>query len=259
MMKGFAYDGPLARALLNVAYLFAVSVSVVACAIPYVLFEQLAGWQPTHVAVVMGVVSMLPLGPALFAALSTARAFLLERGSPGTAFRRFWRAFASGTTSLGWYWGLVALLALLMAYNVILTGSAAVVLVGAVVLAVIAIVLAVALSCAVATGGSGRPSALLVVAARAVASRPHVALAWLLLVAVAYAATLIPLIGPSLAFFTPAFAASGILIVNATFGFDELVSRYSASLSPGSGASAAWPASGSGRQGRLVWRQGGPV
>ncbi|RXZ72585.1 hypothetical protein [Agromyces albus] len=228
MMKGFAHDGPLARALLNVAYVVAVSVSVVACAIPYVLFEQLVGWQPTHLAVVVGVVSMLPLGPALFAALSTSRALLQERGSPGTAFRRFWRAFASGTTSLGWYWGLVALLALLMAYNVILTENTAVVVAGAVLLAVIAIVLAVALSCAVATGVSGRPSALLVVAGRSVASRPHVALAWLMLIAVAYAATLIPLVGPSLAFFTPAFAAAGILIVNTTFGFDELVRRYAA-------------------------------
>ncbi|MBT2500622.1 hypothetical protein J7E25_16110 [Agromyces sp. ISL-38] len=235
MMKGFAHDGPLARALLNVACLFAVSVSVVVCAIPYALFEQLVGWQPTHLAVVFGVVSMLPLGPALFAALSTARAFLLERGgSPGAAFHRFWRAFASGTTSLGWYWGLVALLAVLMAYNVILTGDTAMVLVGAILLAVIAIVFAVALSCAVASGASGRPSALLVVAARSVASRPHVGLAWLLLVVIAYAATLIPLIGPSLAFFTPAVAASGILIVNATFGFDELVSRYAATLSPDS-------------------------
>lgn len=238
-MRGFAHDGPIARALLNVAYLFAVSVSVVACTIPYALFEQLVGWQPTHLAVVVGVVSMLPLGPGLFAALSSSRSFLLERGSPGAAFRRFWRAFAWGVRSLGWYWALVALLTLLMAYNIILAASTTAVLVAAVLLAALAIVFAVALSSTRLSDVSGRPSALLVVAARSVAARPHVALAWLLLVAASYAATLIPLVGPSLAFFTPAIAASGILIVNATFGFDDLVRRYGAPVRPESSESPA--------------------
>jgi hypothetical protein len=152
-MRGFAYDGPLARALLTVAYIFGVSLSLVACAVPYVLFEQLVGWQPTHLALVIGVLSTLPFGPALFATLSAARDLLDVHGSPG------------------------------------------------------------------------RPSALLVVAVRAAAARPHVALAWLLLVAVTYAVTLIPIIGPSLALFTPAAAACGILIVSRTFGFDEWMLR----------------------------------
>lgn len=231
-MKGFSHDGPLARALLSVAYVFAVSVSVAACVIPYALFEQLVGWQPTHLAVVMGAVSMLPLGPALFAALSASRGFLLERGSPGAAFRRFWRAFASGVKSLGWYWALAALLTLLMAYNVILAGPTTVVIAAAI-LSALAIVFAVALSCTMLCPVSGRPSALLVVAARGVAARPHVALAWLLLVVGSYAATLIPLVGPSLVLFTPALAASGILIVNATFGFDDVIRRYAGNSSRG--------------------------
>jgi hypothetical protein len=225
-MRGFAYDGPLARALLTVAYLFAVSLSLVACAVPYVLFEQLVGWQPTHLALVTGVLSTLPFGPALFATLSAARDLLDVHGSPGAPFRRFRLAFASGVGSLWWYWALVGFLTLLMAYDVALAAEATVVVAAAGILAAVAIVLGVALSCAVLSGASGRPSALLVVAVRAAAARPHVALAWLLLVAVTYAVTLIPIIGPSLALFTPAAAACGILIVNRTFGFDEWMLRH---------------------------------
>lgn len=226
MMRGFSPDGPLATALLTVAYLFVVSLSLVACAMPYVLFERLVGWQPTHLALVLGVLATLPFGPALFAALSTARDLLDVHGSPGAPFRRFRLALASGVRSLWWYWVLVAVLTLLMAYNIALAAESTAVVAAAGFLAAVAIVLAVALSCAVLSGASGRPSALLVVAVRAAAARPHVALAWLLLVAIAYAATLVPIIGPSLALFVPAAAACGILIVNRTVGFDERMLRH---------------------------------
>lgn len=228
MMRGFSPDGTLATALLTVAYLFVVSLSLVACAMPYVLFEQLVGWQPTHLAVITGVLATLPLGPALFAALSAVRDLLDVPGSPGAPFRRFRLAFVSGVRSLWWYWALVAFLTLLMAYNVALAAEPTAVIVAAITLAAVAIALAVALSCAVLSDAPGRPSALLAAAAGTAAAHPHVVLAWLLLVAVAYAAMLIPLVGPSLALFTPATAACGILIVNRAFGFDERMLRHAA-------------------------------
>ncbi|PRY59533.1 hypothetical protein [Glycomyces artemisiae] len=217
MTSWLAYDSRLSRTLLAVFWWFATSVQLLATAIPFAFAGQLG---LTHLGLWAGAAAALPAGPGLYAALKCMRDFAAH-GYPGAPFRTFWTAWARGWNRLWRIWTGAAVLGLLLAYNAVLYGSGDAAF--AAVCAAAALILAALIATASASlaGAEGPALAVLTAALRAAARRPQAPAAWLAVAALAYAAALIPVIGPNLALFTPAAAAWAILIVNAATGFDR--------------------------------------
>jgi len=224
-MKGlFAYDGLIGRLLLSIFQFFIVSVQFLATALLAALYDRLVGWQATHVAVWLGALALLPIGPGVYAVLAAMRDFLAEGGYPGAPIRRFWRAYRDGATRLWWWWLGATAFAVLLGYNAALYGESAAVFAGIVIGAAVVAAASVAVCCAVLLGARGRPLQLLTAAFGAATVRPHAVLAWLFLLVAAAGAAAIPVIGPSLVPFLPALAGWAILIVNSATGFDAKLS-----------------------------------
>jgi hypothetical protein len=220
-MKGlFAYDGLIGRLLLSIFQFFVVSVQFLATALLAVIYDRIVGWQATHLAVWLGALALLPMGPGVYAVLAAMRDFLTEGGYPGTPIRRFWRSYRDGATRLWWWWLGAAAFAVLLGYNAALSGESAIVFAGIVICGALVVVASVAVCCAVRLGVRGRPLQLVAAAFGSAARTPHAVFAWLFVLVAVAGASAIPVIGPSLALFLPALAGWAILIVNAATGVD---------------------------------------
>ncbi|WP_442576375.1 hypothetical protein ACSBPH_04350 [Microbacterium sp. F51-2R] len=213
-----AYDGPIATALLRVFQFFLVAVSFVACLAPVLLFDALVGWQPTHLALWLGAASLLPVAPAVLGALSAARRVLLVSGGTGPA-RTFWRGFARGVRSLWWLAAAMSAAVLVIGYDLALMGDSDTMLLFATLGLSLLLVLVVGISSVAESSATTRPRALTVAAVRAIIARPHVALSWVLLIAAGVGASILPMIGGTVALFAPALVASAIVICNRTLNF----------------------------------------
>lgn len=216
----FAYDGRLARALLAVFQFFAVSVLFLLTALPALVLDQASG-SVSHAAIWLGVLAALPIGPGAYAALSSMRGFIAERGYPGSPLRRFGKAFAEGTVRLCWLWAGAAGIGLLLAYNAALYGSDDGAFLAVSALGALVAVAAIAVCCVALQGASGRPLAVLTLALHAATARPLAPAAWLAVLVTALAATQLPVFGANLALFLPAVGAWAILSVNKAVGFDR--------------------------------------
>lgn len=207
-----AYDAPLSRALLFVWHHFAVSAQFIACLVPALAFTALVGWQPTHLAIVLGVVSLAPAGPGLaaLAAVSDARLDARADVRPG---RGFWTAYARAARELWWWWLAATGVALILAYDLALFGASDTVLVGVVLAATLLVVFSIGLSDGIRRGASRRPVAALAAAGTALVRRPVTTVTRFFLVWAVVAAPAIPLIGWSLLLFTPSLAASADALV----------------------------------------------
>ncbi|MDQ7879764.1 hypothetical protein Q9R08_17360 [Microbacterium sp. QXD-8] len=208
-----ALEGPLATTVLTVFQYFLVSVSFWGCLVPAFAFLALVGWQPTHVALWLGALSLLPVVPAVYALLRSSRRLLAERGT-ARAGRVFWTSFAQACRTLAWAALSVGVLALLLAYDLALFGASDAMLLFAVGVAVVVLVLVIGICAATARRSEHRPIDVTTAAVKAIARRPHVALSWLLLVALGIGAMTLPVIGSALAMFLPALLAVGIHICN---------------------------------------------
>ncbi|MFE5409454.1 hypothetical protein [Microbacterium sp. NPDC056569] len=221
MQRLLGYDGPVATMLLATFQYFTVSVSFVACLAPVLAFQALVGWQPTHLAIGLGALSLLPVFPAVHGLLLAAEVLRAE-GASGRAGRRFWAGFASAFRTMTWAAVGVVVAALLIGYDLALFGHEDIVFLMAVGTAAVAVILAIAIS-SVALRERVSPIALLTAAVGGIARRPHVALAWLLLVSLAGAATMLPVVGAVAWVFAPAAAAVAVRICNRALGFDRVV------------------------------------
>lgn len=228
-MKGlFAYDGLIGRLLLSIFQFFVVSVQFLATALLAVLYDRIVGWQATHLAVWLGALALLPIGPGVYAVLAAMRDFLTEGGYPGTPIRRFWRSYRDGATRLWWWWLGAAAFAVLLGYNAALYGESAIVFAGIVIGGALVVVASVAVCCAALLGVRGRPLQLVAAAFGSAARTPHAVFAWLFVLVAVAGASAIPVIGPSLALFLPALAGWAILIVNAATGVDAKLATAAA-------------------------------
>lgn len=221
-----APEGRVARMLLTILQHVQTSALGLVCLAPAFAFHALVGWQPTHLAVWLGVAAFLPAGPAAFAMLSQARDFLAEGGYPGSGVRRFAASWLRGARELAAWWLLTGFFGLMLAYNLALYPASDSVLAASVTGLAALVAATVGLSCHCLLHGSlgllARLTSVLAVWLR----RPHVVLAQVLLVLLAGLGTLLPVVGPSLALFLPGLAAMGILVVNAMSGFDEQLKAY---------------------------------
>lgn len=208
-----ALEGPLATAVLTVFQYFLVSVSFWGCLVPTFAFLALVGWQPTHVALWLGALSLLPVVPAVYALLRSSRRLLAERAE-ARAGRVFWTSFAGACRTLAWAALAVGVLVLLLAYDLALVGASDAMLLFAVGTAVVVLVLVIGICAVAATRSEYRPMDVTTAAVKAIARRPHVALSWLLLVGLGIAAMTLPVVGSALAMFLPALLGVGIHICN---------------------------------------------
>lgn len=223
-----APEGRLSRMLLTILQHFESSALFVVCLMPALAFHALVGWQPTHLAVWLGVASLVPAGPGLFALLAVSRDFLAENGYPGHGIRRFSAAFVRGLDRLATWWALTAFLGLLLAYNLAIAGASDAVLVGSIVLLACICATTVGASVAVLTGADAGLLSLLAAVATVAIRRPHVVLTWILIGVTTGLACLLPVIGTSLALVLPGLAATAVLVVNAMTGYDDVASRRAA-------------------------------
>lgn len=217
------YDGIIATLLLGAFRYFLVSLSFVACLVPMLVFQALVGWQATHIALWLGAAAVLPVAPALHG-LTKAAAALLD--SEAHVAQTFWRGFAEAVRHR---WGAALTLSaavLVLGYDVALLGADAGVLLAAV--AVAAVVAAIVVAAAFLSDSPLRGAAYALAAARIVLQRPHLALVWLLLAALAILATSLPVIGAVAWLSAPALAAVVATINNRALGFAGARERVSA-------------------------------
>lgn len=218
-----AYDSRLSRVLLAVFWYFTVSVQFLATALPFAAVDHAAGGELSHAAVWLGALAALPIGPGAYAALRCVRLSLNESGYPGRPFRRFWSAWAEGWKRLWRLWTGAAAIGLLLAYNAVLYGTGDAAFIAIVTVSALVLLALIAASSAAVSGADGPALAVLTAGLRAAVRRPHAPAAWLALIALAYMAAQVPVVGANLTLFTPACCAVAILIVNAATGFDTSV------------------------------------
>lgn len=208
-----ALDGRVATTMLTVFQYFIVSASFIACLVPAVAFALLVGWQPTHLALWLGAVSLLPLAPALYALLRSTRRLLDDRAD-AHAGRLFWASFVNGCRTLAWAAAGASALVLLLGYDLALFGGSDAMLLFVAAVAAVLIALLIAVCAVAAARTSHRPVHTLTLAVRAVARRPHIALSWLLLLVLGVGVASLPLIGAPVALFLPALLGAAIHICN---------------------------------------------
>jgi hypothetical protein len=206
------YDGVIATLLLGAFQFFLVSLSFIACLTPALAFQALVGWQSTHLALWLGAASLSTAAPAL-QALVTAAAPLLRGDRAAGAF---WRGFADAVRTRRAIALLPSAAALVLGYDVALLGADGAVLLGATAIAALVSAVVIAVSF---LDSPLRGAALLIAAVRIVMLRPHLALAWLLLAALAILATTLPVIGAVAWLSAPALAAVAAEICNRSLGF----------------------------------------
>ncbi|MFI7135515.1 hypothetical protein ACIBQ1_58375 [Nonomuraea sp. NPDC050153] len=211
-------DGPVARTALITWHLFVASACFLVCCAPYFLFERLIGWQPSHGALWLGALSLMPVGPALRGLLATVHAMVSEGRYPGRPVGRFVGAIRRSSRGLRMLWWSLPALALLLAYDVALyggTNSAVPVLAGTVGMLLGLILIGATV---VDTRQRGLAVTLRIVLESA-ARRPHIPLAWLFLLLTAVLVANLPLVGPSLLLFVPAAWATAVDVVNRSWQF----------------------------------------
>lgn len=209
-----SYDGPLSRALLFVWHHFAASALFVVCLVPALAFTVLVGWQSTHLAIVLGVASLVPVGPGLAALLAVSELRVDARAHVGPG-RAFWVAYARAAGQLWWWWLVATGIALLLAYDLALFGTSDAVLVGVVLAATFVVVFSIALAGVGRHGGAAveRPVAALTAAGTTLIRRPVTTITRCFLVWAVVAVPVVPVIGWSLLLFAPSLAASADVLV----------------------------------------------
>ncbi|MGK3954253.1 hypothetical protein ACLKM7_18185 [Microbacterium sp. I2] len=218
MRAVLALDGAVAQLVLAVFQYFVVSVSFAGCLVPVVAFSLLVGWQPTHLSLWLGALSLLPVVPAVYALLRSSRRLLAERADAG-AGREFWRSFVRGARTLAWAAIAMSALVLLLGYDLALFGGSDAMLLFVAAAAAIVLALMIAVCAVAAACDGGSPVELLTAAAKATARRPHVALSWLLMLGLGVALAALPVIGAPFALFLPALLGVGIHICNDALRF----------------------------------------
>lgn len=215
----FGYEGPVAGMMLGAFACFLASVSFVASLLPAIAFQALVGWQSTHLAIWLGALSLITVFPAARALIVVATTMLDNGIATARVGRLYWRTFATAFRDPRWAAVILPVAAVLLGYDLALMGSSDTVflIVVATVLVIVAFLIGLASS---ATLGAEVPALKLVArTAAAVARRPHVAIAWLLIVALTAGAMFLPVLGALAALLLPAASAMGIVMCNRALGF----------------------------------------
>lgn len=220
-----APEGRVNRVMLSILQHVQASVLLMVALIPAFAFHALVGWQATHLALWLGVLALLPAGPGLFALHTVSRAFLLEGSYPGHGVRRFVAAYGRGVAGLWQWWLVVALVGLLLAYNLALYGASDAVLALALVGLAALLALSIGVSCAAFVAPGHGWLSLLAAVGSAGLRRPHVLLSWVFLALLVGGSVYLPVVGVSLPLIAPGLAACAILVVNAATGFDTSIQK----------------------------------
>ncbi|KAB8291049.1 hypothetical protein [Bifidobacterium avesanii] len=212
-----AYDSPVSQTVLTVWGVFVTAVCAWLFLLPQLAFELLVGWQSTHLALWLGTLSLITVGPMLRGLLTASTAILAEKGYPSHLARGFFDAIRKAPRALWALWAISFPVGLFVAYDVALAAGSAARMVPAIVLGVLmALLLA-------AAGVLAQPSwsvvELVTASLTAMARRVWLPLTWLFLLAICLLLTRIPLLGPTVALFVPALWGLGVALVNGMWRF----------------------------------------
>lgn len=219
----FSYDSAVSQTLLNVWAVFVIAVLGWLFLLPQVAFILLVGWQPTHVAVWLGILSLIPIGPGLRGLFAASRAVLAERSYPGHLARTFFFSIRQASRGQILVWVAASVAELFVAYDIALFGTTPSVFVPAVGLAILVAVLLMASAATEPATPHGTVlslreymAAMLIVVARKV----YVPLTWLFLLIVVAMLSRIPLVGSMLLLFAPGLWGLLAALVATMFRFD---------------------------------------
>lgn len=212
----FVPDGPVAQTALVVWTVFVTSSCFLLACLPYLIFEVLVGWQPSHLALLLGSLTMAPVAPALCGLLVSTRAMVDGRGYPRRPAHRFYLAIRDSSPAQRQLWLALPVLVLFLAYDLALyAGKTPVV---ATMVALVGVLTGI-----VVIGGSTIPTpgqnlrGMLTTVLTSLARHPLLPLTWLFLLAAAVLLTRVPLLGPSLGLFLPGAWAAAVEVVNRFF------------------------------------------
>jgi hypothetical protein len=202
--------------VLLVWYAFVSSVCFLTFLLPYLAFERLVGWQPTHLALWLGVASLVPVAPAARGLLGAMHDVVVQREYPGAPARRFFRGVRAASRGLRQVWCAVPVGVLLLGYDVALYGSAS--LAVPILVALVGVAIAVLLVGASVLDVHGREAVgwpmTVHQTGAALGRRPVVVLAWVFLLVAGVVVTRLPSVGASLALFVPAAWAGAVDVVS---------------------------------------------
>lgn len=217
------YDGPVASTVLGVFAVFVASVSFLASMLPALLFQALVGWQGTHAAIWLGAISLTTVFPGIHGLLAAATSMLDDGFESARAARRFWQAFGTAFRGLWWMSAVLPAATVILGYDYALMGGNDVVLLLVVSGAALAIALVVGVAATAQSIHTCAPVVLMTRTVSAMLRRPHVVLAWLLIVGLTVSAMVLPVIGAVAVLLLPAGAALAIVVCNRSLGYSALV------------------------------------
>lgn len=216
MRRLLAYDGAVAATVLRIYWFFGVSALVVVSALPLLIFIALVGWQSSHLALLLGAGVLLPLGPAICAAITAMTRFVDDGDYPGQLGRTYWSAFGRAASRLWWWWVPVFAVTLLLSYDIALFGTSDLMLLLVTVFACLLALMTAALGLQLDSTGPQRPVAMVTRVVQAIARRPLIALTRAAVIVGAVLVLTIPAIGPSLALVAPSIAAWVLVVIDRT-------------------------------------------
>lgn len=202
------YDGRLSQGLLTIWRAFCASVGFLLANLPLALYQALVGWQPTHLAIALAALAVLPLVPAVHALLA-ASAELLDRGADASTWRTFWGTLRRTPRPILLAAAATAAVTALLSYDIALLGDLDGVVASTAAAAALGLVIVLALSLGVLEGRPG-----LVEALEPVIRRPWVALTWVVLVAVALLGSTLPVVGSTWALFAPVLVGLSVVVTS---------------------------------------------
>lgn len=218
-----AYDSPVSQTVLTVWGVFVTAVCAWLLLLPQLAFELLVGWQSTHLAIWLGVASLVTVGPMLRGLMTASTDILAEKGYPSHLARGFFSSIRNAPRALWMLWALAFPVGLFVAYDVALAGGSVSRMVPAIVLGVLLALLLTAAGVLAQDGRHGDQGLIGLVTASlmAMVRRIWLPLTWLFLLAVCLLLTRIPLIGPTVALFVPALWGLGVALVNGMWRFGQ--------------------------------------
>ena len=219
MRRFVAYDSPVAQTILTIWGVFVLAVCSWVFLIPLLTFELLVGWQPTHLAIWLGMASLLTLGPLCRGLIVASTSILNERGYPGHLARTFFSSIRRAPRALWLLWILVFPIGLFVAYDVALSGGSPSRMIPAIVLGVLLALVLVAVGALAETDDDRSLIELVTIAFAAMIRRVWLPLTWAFGLALMALASRIPAIGPTIVLFAPALWGLLVALVNGMWRF----------------------------------------
>lgn len=219
------FDSPVSQAILCVWQVFVNGALLWFAAIPYLAFDLMVGWQPSHGAIWLGCAAAFPLLPALTGLMSVSADMAEQRGYVGATVRRFIAAIVKAPRGIKKLWALCFAAMVCMAYDIALFPGAAGMSISAVVVFAIMILVLIAVSILDRREGHASLRGTVTYAVACLVRKPYLPLVWCFVLALAIAISFLPIVGSCWLVFAPGVCGIVIAVVNWSTGFDAAAAK----------------------------------